>query len=139
MEVAKAVVLTHVDGGSERTDSVVSHRRTSSTTSGRSVRLVVTDPKPQSKQIDAFDFSESTTAPSDMAGPNIFVTPAAAPVGAAGAVASPESNGTNGTSTPIASQPVGQTGSSFNPAMSSISADKLIVGVDFGTTYSGYG
>jgi len=135
MEVAKAVLLTHVDGGSERTDSVVSHRRTSSTASGHSIRLVVTDPKPQSKQIDAFDFSESTPPPSDMAGPNIFVTPAAA----GAAVNSTDSNGTNGTSTPIASQSVGQAGPQFNPAMSSISADKLIVGVDFGTTYSGYG
>lgn len=114
MEIAKVVVLTHIEGAAEscnNTKDKFGHKRQSS------VRIVVTEKK---KPVQGHRYTAS--APAVMAGPNIVDSPVES-----------NRNGSNGTITPIAQS---------NGALDSIgngmpSADKLIVGVDFGTTYSG--
>lgn len=113
MEIAKVVVLTHIEGAAEscnNTKEKFGHKRQSS------VRIVVTE-----KKKPAQGHRYTASAPAVMAGPNIVDSPVEG------------RNGSNGTITSIAQS---------KRALDSIangmpSADKLIVGVDFGTTYSG--
>lgn len=113
--LAKAVVLTHIDGAAETCESSSTdhHRRKSSTSS---IRIVVTEQRTSPKLKPA---SSSTL----MAGPNIVVTPA-----------EPSPHSSDGAYTPTSSSQ----STSPNVIANGVGADKLIVGVDFGTTYSGY-
>lgn len=123
MQVAKAVVLTHIDGAESRFDH---HRHRDRKPSV--VRLVVTERGElgTSTSNQQATVTNNTTTLSLMAGPNIFVTTPAPH-------AMSTDSGSNGTNTPTA-----QT-TALNSVANGYNADKLIVGVDFGTTYSGYG